>query len=80
MSDSTISPDSCQTHPDDFPIPAPTNHDRGASTVPVIPLMSKEEGERLISQMPQRSSEEALAMMEAMLGRRMPLVEGGTPK
>ena len=48
--------------------------------VPVIPLMSKEEGERLISQMPKRSAEEALEMMERMLGRRMPLVEGGTPK
>lgn len=69
MSDRTISPDSCQTHPDDFPIPAPTNPDRVAPAVPVIPLMSKEEGERLISQMPQRSLKEALAMKERMLGR-----------
>ena len=54
------------------------------AAVPVIPLMSKEvskeEGERLISQMPKRSSQEALEMMERMLGRRMPLVEGGTLK
>ena len=37
--------------------------------VPVIPLMSKEEGERLISQMPKRSLQEALEMKERMLGR-----------
>jgi hypothetical protein len=48
--------------------------------LPVIPLMSKEEGERLISQMPRRSSAEALAMMETVLERRMPLVKGGTRK
>lgn len=37
--------------------------------MPVIPLMSKEEGERLISQMPQRSLKEAQEMKERMLGR-----------
>lgn len=42
----------------------------------VIPLMSKEEGERLISQMPQRSLKEALEMMQKVLGREMPLIEG----
>ncbi len=46
----------------------------------VIPLMSKEEGERLISQMPQRSLKEALEMMQTVLGREMPLIEGGTRK
>jgi hypothetical protein len=50
------------------------------AALPVIPLMSREEGERLISQMPQRSSAEALAMMEKVLGRRMPLVEDETRK
>ncbi len=39
------------------------------AVVPVIPLMSKEEGERLISQMPKRSLAEALEMKERMLGR-----------
>ena len=46
----------------------------------VIPLMSKEEGERLISQMPQRSLKEALEMMQTVLGREMPLIEGATRK
>ena len=39
------------------------------SAVSVIPLMSKEEGERAISQMPQRTLKEALEMKERMLGR-----------
>jgi len=48
--------------------------------VPVIPLMSKEEGERLISRMPKRSLQEALEMKEKMLGRSLPLAKGGKPK
>ena len=42
---------------------------QAAASVPVIPLMSREEGGRLISQMPKRSLQEALEMKERMLGR-----------
>lgn len=35
----------------------------------VMPLMSKEEGERLVSQLPKRSLAEALEMKERMIGR-----------
>jgi hypothetical protein len=79
MSTSTISPDSCPPLISESPIQTPTARLAGTS-MPVIPLMSKEEGERLISQMPKRSLEEALEMMEKVLGRPMPLVEGGMPK
>lgn len=68
MSDKNISPDSCQTRPE-FPSSARTVRSPAASSVPVIPLMSKEEGERLISQMPQRTLKEALELKERMLGR-----------
>jgi hypothetical protein len=61
----------CKTPPSRKTLPAdqalPIKSEK--AVVPVIPLMSKEEGERLISQMPKRSLAEALEMKERMLGR-----------
>ena len=76
LSEECMTPPSRKTLPADQSLPIKAEK----AVLPVIPLMSKEEGERLISQMPKRSSEEALEMMERMLGRRMPLVEGGMLK
>lgn len=61
----------CQEQPGTKPIRSPRTPEvrEEQKVLPVIPLMSKEEGERLISQMPQRSLQEAREMTERMLGR-----------
>ncbi len=75
-------PEECKTPPSRKTLASPNAQQAEVvrKIVPVIPLMSKEEGERLISQMPKRSLAEALEMMQTVLGRPMPLVEGGTKK
>lgn len=80
MNAQTVSPETCPTQLPDLPVPGRMDRDRDLNSLPVIPLMSREEGERLISMMPQRSLQEALEMMEKVLGRPMPLVEDGTKR
>ena len=70
----------CQTPISGLPTAATRPLGSAGAYEPVIPLMSKEEGERLISQMPRRSLKEALEMMEIVLGRRMPFVEDARQK
>ena len=73
-------PEECKTPPSRKTLPSPQAQLSQSSdlaqpakvekaVLPVIPLMSKEEGELLISQMPKRSLQEALEMKERMLGR-----------